>query len=411
MDQAVEYVSALMTEASGRPAVPEEVPIASWTRGPVAMDVAACSGGSAEIVQYRYTPAADITGPLLEAGCGSSQEIETLEDNPAGSILLVRDCSPPGKSMVCGEQIISALGAGVKGLIVVSTLPDGLARGAYGRSMGGRTLPTVGVSRALGGELRRIASEKGLVRLITAGQSHRTVCHNVVAEIGQGNEVLVVSAHLDTHDLAPGAFDNTSGICAMTEIMFAMAQCEDSFKRRIRFIAFTGEEVGFAGSRSYVQQHSRELDEIVFQLNLDSVFADTACGMAVHLARPAVAYFRKLFVQAKRSVRVIDYLSSGSDYVPFTLQGIPTARQANLNVGDPPWPHTIVDTADKIDCDAVKMNAMVYAQLLLRLALADEPFPAPRLGRDEILGELGRWGVLDQWQQNEYLQMLRGQTE
>ena len=409
MNRAVNFVLPLMNQAVGGGAITEELRVPSWTRGQTRIEVGAssCWSGHDQVVQYKHSQSTDVSAPLVEAGCGSAEELEMAQPDAAGSILLIRDASPPGRRLAVGETIVTALEGGALGLIATSTLPDGLARGALGRSLGGRTLPAVGVSTGLGSLLRGIAADRGRVRLTTEAEHGESVCHNVVTEIGQGNEVLVLSAHLDTHDLAPGGFDNTSGVCAMMEALFALAPWAEDFKRRIRFIAFTGEEIGFVGSRAYVQRHAAELDRIVFQLNLDSVFADTSRAMAAHFCRPAVPYLGRMFRAARRATRVVDLLSNSSDYVPLALQGIPTARQANLNVGDPPGPHTILDTVDKADAEEIKMNAMVYAQLILQLALTDEPFPARRLGRDEILGELSRWGALDQWRRCEYLDMLR----
>ena len=413
MGRAVEFVSQWMNQAAGGGATTEEVRVPRWTRGLARVEAGASRGwsGHDQVAQCKNSRSADVTGPLVEAGCGSAGEIETATGgDAAGAILLVRDGSPPGRGLAVAEKILSALNAGALGLIETSTAPDGLARSNLGRSLGGRSLPAVGVSTSIGSRLRGIAAAGGRARLMAEGEHGESACRNTVTEIGQGDEVLLLSAHLDTHDLAPGGFDNTSGVCAMLEALFALAPRADDFKRRIRFVAFTGEEAGFVGSRTYARQHAEELDEIAFQVNLDSVFADTARAMAVHFCRPAVPYLGRMFRAAGGATRVVDFLSNSSDYVPFALQGIPTARQANLNKSDPPWSHTIADTVDKADVEEIKMNAMVYAQLLLQLALTDEPFPARRLGRDEILAELSRWGALDQWRRGEYLDMLRGDS-
>jgi len=409
MHRAVEHVLGLMDQAAGGGASTEEVRVPLWTRGTARVEPGDSSGwsGHDKVVQCKSSQSGDVAAPLLEAGCGSPAEIEAATGSAAGSILLVRNGSPRTHGLAMAEKIIAALDAGALGLIETSTNPAGLAQSNLGRSLAGRSLPSVGVSTAIGAQLRRIAADGEQVRIVTEDEHGESDCHNVVVEIGRGEEVLLLTAHLDTHDLAPGGFDNTSGVCAMLETLFALAPVSGQFKRRIRYIAFTGEEAGFIGSRAYVRQHAEKLDEIVFQLNLDSVFPDTAKAMAAHFCRPAIPYLAHMFGAARRPVRVTDFLSNSSDYIPFALQGIPTARQANLGVSDPPWSHTIVDTADKADLDAIKLNAMVYAQLLLQLAMTEEPFPAKRLNRDEILAELTRWGAVEQWRRCEYLEMLR----
>ena len=102
-------------------------------------------------------------------------------------------------------------------------------------------------------------------------------------------------------------------------------------------------------------------------------------------------------------------LGMSSDYVPFELQGIPTARPAMLSGAFPTYHHTPGDTVDKVQPEEIKRNAMGFAQMILRLLLTDEPFPATRLTRDEIIAEMHRWHCYEQWQSCGYLSMLREQ--
>jgi len=86
--------------------------------------------------------------------------------------------------------------------------------------------------------------------------------HNTSAEIRgseKPDELVIVGAHLDSWDLGTGATDDGAGSMAVLEAARALAKLNLRPRRTIRFVFFTGEEQGLAGSRSYVQAHRQEL--------------------------------------------------------------------------------------------------------------------------------------------------------
>ena len=170
----------------------------------------------------------------------------------------------------------------------------------------------------------------------------------------------------------------------MLEISRALAPFRTTFRRTLRLIAFTGEEYGLIGSKAYVKQHARELDSIRFVLNLDGLFPQTAQGMAVMWAPAMRDYIEKAFRETQCDVDVQNMFCMSSDYVPFMLAGIVTARQADLQDSFPPWSHTRHDTPDKIPPDWIRLNAMTYAQLLARILTDPRPLPTKRLSPEEV---------------------------
>jgi hypothetical protein len=86
-------------------------------------------------------------------------------------------------------------------------------------------------------------------------------------------EEILLTAHLDsitgTHpeESAPGADDNATGIATLMEA--ARILRNHSFKHTIKLVFFTGEERGLQGSKAYVIEHYKELENIIGVLNLD----------------------------------------------------------------------------------------------------------------------------------------------
>jgi acetylornithine deacetylase/succinyl-diaminopimelate desuccinylase-like protein len=101
---------------------------------------------------------------------------------------------------------------------------------------------------------------------------------NVVATLnGSENAEIILSAHYDCTPGSLGADDDGSGIAAMMAAAELMSQ--HTFNHTVRFIAFSGEEVGTYGSFSYARKAYERGDTIRAVVNLDMVgYADTARG-------------------------------------------------------------------------------------------------------------------------------------
>jgi hypothetical protein len=79
--------------------------------------------------------------------------------------------------------------------------------------------------------------------------------------------VYVVSSHFDSHQMGPGADDNTSGTAALLEAARVLAN--HPMPATIVFASFTGEESGLLGSREYVRQAVANKVQLVGALNND----------------------------------------------------------------------------------------------------------------------------------------------
>lgn len=124
-------------------------------------------------------------------------------------------------------------------------------------------------------------------------QRNQAEVKNVVAVLeGEGplaEETVVIGAHYDhlgrrkrglfsrlfgsskKEELYPGADDNASGVAALIEVARALAGREQKLRRRVVFIAFTGEERGLRGSGHYVNHPLVPLEKTVAMLNMDVV--------------------------------------------------------------------------------------------------------------------------------------------
>jgi hypothetical protein len=111
---------------------------------------------------------------------------------------------------------------------------------------------------------------------------------NVIGVLeGEGplaSETLILGAHYDhlgwggpgsaapgVHEIHNGADDNGSGTTVLIEVARELVAQEKKPRRRIVFIAFTGEERGLIGSAHYVHNPLFPLESTVAMLNMDMV--------------------------------------------------------------------------------------------------------------------------------------------
>ena len=87
-------------------------------------------------------------------------------------------------------------------------------------------------------------------------------------------DVVLIGAHRDHFGrqaglLFPGADDNASGTAILLEVARALLQSGVKAKRAVLFASFSGEEQGLLGSKLYVRQPARPLNNTVAMVNVD----------------------------------------------------------------------------------------------------------------------------------------------
>ena len=91
------------------------------------------------------------------------------------------------------------------------------------------------------------------------------------------DEILVFNAHYDTVKDSPGANDDGSGVAAVLAAAYILNHFE--FNRTIKFVTFSGEEVGLIGSRAYVKEIYENNEELLVEFNADMIgYAETTHG-------------------------------------------------------------------------------------------------------------------------------------
>ena len=199
---------------------------------------------------------------------------------------------------------------------------------------------------------------------------------------GRPQQVVVVGAHYDSAEEAPGADDNASGVAGVLELARIFAGRPQS--RTVRFVFFPNEEppsfpTAAMGSRHYATEARKRSDQIVAMLSIESIgYYDTDKGsqrypFPLNLAYPDVGDFigfvsnlssRSLLHRAIGAFRAhATFPTQGaaapswvpgvwwSDHWSFWREGYPAIMITDTAPYRYPFYHTRQDTPDKLDYD------------------------------------------------------------
>jgi hypothetical protein len=211
-----------------------------------------------------------------------------------------------------------------------------------------------------------------------------------------------------------GADDNGSGSSSIMELARRLAAEREGARRRLVFIAFSGEEINLLGSAHYVKNPLFPLENTVAMYNLD---------MVGRLAADEKTKKDLLYVEGTGSAKSFDALleelnkkyefqfvkkASGlgpSDHASFYAENVPVIFCWNYIHDDY---HTPADTSDKINIPGMRKIVDFSEEFLTRVATAeqrpefvrvaeeDQPRQAvrPRLGIFPSYEDVGNKGML-----------------
>lgn len=222
---------------------------------------------------------------------------------------------------------------------------------------------------------------------------------NVVAEIRgreKPDEWVLVGAHLDNWAGRPGAADRSCDDVAVIEAARDISRTGIRPRRSIRFVLFTGPELGMPGSWAYVRSHRSELDRARAAIILHS-----RCGRVTGYLLNGR---HDIESGLRESMKPIESLGAGhydfgtppeSDSFDFLVEGVPTLTATQVPTSlllDRP---ATSGTPEKIDIADLKHNTAIVAVTAFGIAERAAPI-GPRQTRAEIEALL-KASVLDQW--------------
>jgi len=213
---------------------------------------------------------------------------------------------------------------------------------------------------------------------------------NVIADLPGGelsNEMVILGAHLDSHQSATGATDNAAGSAVMMDAMRILKALGVKPRRTIRIALWGGEEEGLLGSKAYVREHlfdeaakttKPEYQNVAAYYNMDN---GTGRVRGIWLQENlAIAPIFRTWFQPLRDLDVPGTIAprsvSGSDYASFDDVGIPAFQfmQDRLEYNSRTH-HSNMDTVDHVQRDDLVQAAIVVATFAYDTAIRPEKLP------------------------------------
>ncbi|MGM0591514.1 MAG: M28 family peptidase [Halobacteriota archaeon] len=355
----------------------DEFEIPGWWRGDSSLAIEGrhprTFDGNNHCIALPGSPSGVAEGDVVDVGYGVPADFDGVD--LAGKIVLASSGIPDGHGRWVhrNEKYARAVAGGAVGFCFQNHEPGCLPRTGFVGFKRDATapIPAVGLSYEAGYRLRQACeSDDASVTLSVECRNEQATSQNVEAVVGPDTEQeILVTAHVDCHDIAEGAGDNGCGSVIVAEIGRLLAAVEDRLETRVRIVAFGAEENGMFGSDYYAETH--DPDGIKCVVNHDAIGDDPTLKVNdVTFDEPARAYeqaCRDLNVPIGRASEVRPH----GDHWSFVQRGITSLMVRSGGYGRYPHAHTATDTLDKIDGRTLRTLAVGSAGGVLTLAEAD----------------------------------------
>ncbi|WP_353539293.1 M20/M25/M40 family metallo-hydrolase [Colwellia sp. KU-HH00111] len=190
------------------------------------------------------------------------------------------------------------------------------------------------------------------------------------------DEIVALGAHLDSWDVGTGAMDDGMGIGIVLATGAEIAKLPTQPKRTIRVILYAGEEVGFYGTKKYMELHKNEIDKHVigaeWDFGLGKIYQITPGVGAKALNN--IHELAQLLTPLGVAMSDKNDAIAQSDMSLLSKAGMPSVNFGADGMRYFDYHHTANDTLDKIDPEDYQQNTAVYMMFAYFAAQSDVDF-------------------------------------
>jgi hypothetical protein len=202
--------------------------------------------------------------------------------------------------------------------------------------------------------------------------------YNVIADLpgtDKPDEVVIVSGHLDSWDLATGANDDAAGVASAMAVFDTLKKLDYRPRRTIRLIAWMNEENGTRGARTYLEANTAHAAS-----HVGAIESDNGAGRPFGLRASVPAASSRLFAPLLAVLQPLgagvfqrqDALSTG-DLSGLERAGVPSFAPLIDTSRYFDYHHTAADTLDKVDPDNLRRHVALMTTTAWFLANVEEP--------------------------------------
>ncbi|KAF4466738.1 aminopeptidase Y precursor vacuolar [Fusarium albosuccineum] len=329
-DASVDFIYKELSKLKGFKAWKEDFPalFTETTAAEVSVD-----DETFRTVALTYTPSTPEEGITLELVHGPEGDAACSVDNyeglgAEGKIVLVeRGLCPDGTTFA--GRLKPAAAAGAVAVVIYNSDPAKLTAGSLSAPNPEEYVPAALIDQEPGQALKaRLDAGETVEAFVKIVQLiEERITQNVFAETkgGDGNNLVMLGAHLDSVQAGPGINDDGSGTSLILELAKGLQHFSTNLK--VKFGWWGAEENGLWGSKAYVNGLSaQEVDDLLLYLNFDMVSRgfygvfDGTGAQAGPGGPPGSDVIEDLFVEhfESKKIEVTPVgLTGGTDYVPF----------------------------------------------------------------------------------------------
>ena len=396
---AVQQVAEAMRQL-GATVTLQPVKVPHWVRGVETAEIVDYAGRPQGVSQRVVltalggsgaTPAAGLTAPVIIVK--SLEELKARAAQVKGAIVLIdtpfdQEMAERGLAGVTygqgsrfrfnGPKAAAELGAAAA---LVRSIGGANFRIPHAGATGleeGKRIPAAAVTVEDALLIGRLAARGPLTMHLTLTPQNLPDAdsYNVIADwpgTDKADEVVVVSGHLDSWDLATGAHDDGAGVVAAMGVVETLKKLDYRPRRTIRVIAWMNEENGGRGGQAYFDAHKQALAKQYAAIEMDSG-AGRPFGILASVGPKA----EKLFAPLRAALQPMgaqaftrrDALGTG-DLHRLETAGVPSFEPLVDSHSYFHYHHTPADTLDKVEPENLKRNVALMSSLAWFLANLD----------------------------------------
>ncbi|MFB6220632.1 MAG: M28 family peptidase [Halolamina sp.] len=355
----------------------DEFEIPGWWRGSSSLTVEdpveRTHEGSHQVIALPGTPAGEVSGRVVDVGSGTYDEFEEKADELEGAIAMASSETPESADRWLHrmEKYVNAADHGAEAFIFRNHIEGALPpTGEVGYHNRPGPIPAVGVSKEVGARLSRYAEEDGAKATVSVEcRNEPTTSPNVEGAVGPadaGEEVLV-TAHVDGHDIADGANDNGAGSVLTAEVGRLLTAVADELDSRVRLVTFGSEEIGLWGA--YHCADTTDLSQVKCVINLDGACSSRNLRVGTNEFDALEELFESVADDFDAPLSTGDTISPHGDQWAFVQEGVPaTMTGTTSEQSGRGWGHTHADTLDKLDSRDLRDIATLVTEAVYRAA-------------------------------------------
>ncbi len=383
----------------------EPLPVRVWQRGPAAATLLAAGAAPEPLVMAALGNSVAAPADGIEAEVAYFSDLAALQAEPVdgsrarGRIVFIdqkteRTRDGRGYGVAVAARTLGPVEAAKRGALALAIRSIGTDReriahtGATRYQVGVPRIPAFAVSVPDAERVAALHAAGAPLRLrftLQAQEGVEATTHNVIAEIPGGDlrdEVVLISAHLDSWDLGQGAQDDGAGVAIVSAAAAQIVRAGLRPRRTIRVVLFGNEENGFDGARAYGDRYGGQVHQLVGESDFGAGLVWQMRARVVPAALPLMQLAAALLAPLGVAWPA-EGANSGSPGPDAALlmrrHRWPAVQLSQDGSGYFDVHHTVHDTLDRIDPATLPPNVACWAVVAWLAAQSPLPFGPPAL--------------------------------